>query len=77
MRAIRKELMVGVWNGILFALISGSRYDFYFWRWSESSLLLGGIIAGAMIINMIIAGLSGIVLPVILDRAGRSCSGLV
>ena len=70
MRAIRKELMVGVLNGVLFALISGAATVFIFGDGQESSLLLGGIIAGAMIINMIVAGLSGIVLPVILDRAG-------
>ena len=70
MRAIRKELMVGFLNGILFALISGAATIFIFGDGQELSLLLGGIIAGAMIINMIVAGLSGIILPVILDRAG-------
>ena len=70
MRAIRKELMVGVLNGILFALISGVATIFIFGDGQDSSVLLGGIIAGAMIINMIVAGLSGIILPVVLDRAG-------
>ena len=70
MRAIRKELMVGVLNGILFALISGVATIFIFGDGQDSSILLGGIIAGAMIINMIVAGLSGIILPVVLDRAG-------
>ena len=70
MRAIRKELLVGVLNGILFALISGVATIFIFGDGQNSSVLLGGIIAGAMIINMIVAGLSGIILPVVLDRAG-------
>jgi len=61
---------VGVLNGILFALISGVATIFIFGDGQDSSVLLGGIIAGAMIINMIIAGLSGIILPVVLDRAG-------
>jgi magnesium transporter len=70
MRAIRKELMVGVLNGILFALISGVATIFIFGDGQDSSVLLGGVIAGAMIINMIVAGLSGIILPVVLDRTG-------
>ena len=70
MRAIRKELMVGVLNGILFALISGVATISIFGDGQDSSFLLGGIIAGAMIINMIVAGLSGIILPVVLDRVG-------
>jgi magnesium transporter len=70
MRAIRKELLVGVLNGILFAVLSGLATIFIFGEGQDSSILLGGIIAGAMVINMVVAGLSGIVLPVLLDRAG-------
>ena len=69
-RAIRKELLVGVLNGILFAVLSGLATIFIFGGGHDSSILLGGIIAGAMVINMVVAGLSGIVLPVLLDRAG-------
>ncbi|MEK9773322.1 MAG: magnesium transporter [Opitutae bacterium] len=70
MRAIRKELLVGVLNGLLFACLAGLATIFIFGDQGESSLLLGGIIAGAMVINMIVAGLSGIILPILLDRAG-------
>jgi magnesium transporter len=70
MRAIRKELLVGVLNGVLFAIISGVSTVFLFGQGVESSLLLGGVIAGAMVINMIIAGLSGVILPVLLNRWG-------
>ena len=70
MRAIRKELLVGVLNGVLFAILSGVSTMFLFGQGGESSLLLGGIIAGAMVINMIIAGLSGVILPVLLNRLG-------
>ena len=70
MRAIRKELLVGVLNGLLFACLAGLATIFIFGDYGESSLLLGGIIAGAMVINMIVAGLSGIILPIMLDRAG-------
>ena len=64
------ELLVGVLNGILFAVLSGLATIFIFGGGQDSSILLGGIIAGAMVINMVVAGLSGIVLPVLLDRAG-------
>jgi magnesium transporter len=70
MRAIRKELLVGTLNGVLFAILSGVATIFIFVDDGGSSFLLGGIIAGAMIINMIVAGLSGIILPVLLDRLG-------
>ena len=70
MRAIRKELLVGTLNGVLFAILSGVATIFIFGDDGASSFLLGGIIAGAMIINMIVAGLSGIILPVLLDRLG-------
>lgn len=70
MRAIRKELLVGVLNGLLFACLAGLSTIFIFGDYGEPSLLLGGIIAGAMVINMIVAGLSGIILPILLDRAG-------
>ena len=70
MRAIRKELLVGVLNGVLFAILSGVSTMFLLGQGGESSLLLGGIIAGAMVINMIVAGLSGVILPVLLNRLG-------
>ena len=70
MRAIRKELLVGVLNGLLFCMPCRTGDYIYFWRLWRIPLLLGGIIAGAMVINMIVAGLSGIILPILLDRAG-------
>jgi magnesium transporter len=36
----------------------------------DDRYLLGGIIAGAMIINMVVAGIAGVVLPLALDRMG-------
>ena len=70
MRAIRKELLVGGLNGLLFAFVAGLATVLIFGDHGESSILLGGIIAGAMIINMVVAGMSGIVLPILLDRMG-------
>ena len=70
MRAIRKELLVGALNGLLFAFVAGLATVFIFGDHGDSSLLLGGIIAGAMIINMVVAGMSGVILPILLDRLG-------
>ena len=36
----------------------------------DDRYLLGGIIAGAMIINMVVAGIAGVLLPLALDRIG-------
>lgn len=70
MRAIRKELLVGLLNGLLFACLAGLITIFVFGESEQSSVLLGGIIAGAMVINMLVAGFSGIVLPILLNRWG-------
>jgi magnesium transporter len=36
----------------------------------DDRYLLGGIIAGAMVINMMVAGIAGVLLPLTLDRMG-------
>ncbi len=50
-------------NGLLFAIIMG----IIAWLWFDH-MLLGGVIAAAMVCNLIIAGLAGIAIPVLLDR---------
>ncbi|HEY5623841.1 MAG TPA: magnesium transporter [Gammaproteobacteria bacterium] len=65
LRAIRKELIVSLLNGLMFAVLIGG----VAWVWFESPAL-GGVIALAMVINLIAAGLAGSALPIILDRAG-------
>ena len=64
-RAIRKELLVSGINGLLFAILIGG----VAWVWF-SSPALGGVIALAMGINFLAAGLTGSVLPVVLQRLG-------
>ena len=39
------------------------------WGWFGNSML-GGVIAAAMIVNMVVAGLSGILIPLALNRMG-------
>ena len=64
-RIIRREAAVGLINGCLFALIIGAVAGAWF-----MSPGLGGIIAAAMVINMLAAALAGILLPLLLDKIG-------
>jgi len=64
-RIIRREVMVGLVNGVLFAVIIGAVAAVWF-----ESVGLGGVIAIAMVVNMLAAALAGILIPLILDRFG-------
>jgi len=66
LRVVRKELLVGLINGILFALIMGAVVFLWF-----NNLQLGIIIGIAMILNLIAAGFSGAVIPIIMNRLGH------
>ena len=63
LKIISKEIFVGGINGVIFALIIG----FISFYWFNDNFL-GIIIALAMIINLIIAGLVGAVIPITLNR---------
>ena len=63
LKIITKETLIGGINGIIFAIII-SLISIY---WFEN-LLLGLIIGLAMILNLIIAGFAGIVIPVVLGK---------
>ncbi len=62
-RLIGKELLVGAINGCLFALLAGG----VAWFWFDSSAL-GAVIAMAMVVNMMVAGLAGTTIPIYLDK---------
>jgi magnesium transporter len=62
-RVIMRELMVGLFNGIAFAVITGVAA--YFWFKVPA---LGVVIGLAMICNMVAAGLGGILIPLALHR---------
>ena len=51
----------------LFAAVAGLVAYIWFYE-LEHSGLLGGIIAGAMIINLVVAGVAGVALPLMLER---------
>ncbi len=63
MRVIGREAGVGLINGLIFAVVMGVIGLIWF-----GSAALGGVIAAAMVINLLIAGLAGILVPVALDR---------
>lgn len=67
LRTIRKELVVGLLNGCLFAVLAGL-VTLYWFNHLNNSYLLGLIIAGAMIINLVVAGIAGVALPILLDK---------
>lgn len=62
-RVIRREVLVGLGNGVIFALVMGIIGVIWF-----GSPALGLVIAAAMVLNLVIAGLAGILIPVVLDR---------
>lgn len=59
----RKELLVGMINGILFAVIAGVLA----WVWF-GDVPLGIVIACAMVINLVVAGVAGFMIPFVLDH---------
>ncbi len=65
LRVIGKELLVGGFNGVLFAVITG----LVAWVWFGSPAI-GIVIALAMVINMMVAGLAGTTIPLVLERVG-------
>lgn len=64
-RVIRREVLVGLLNGLLFAVVMGLVGLAWF-----GSPELGYVIAAAMVVNMVVAGFAGTVIPVVLDRVG-------
>lgn len=64
-RIIRREATVGLINGVMFAVIVAILAFLWF-----GELQLGFVIGMAMIINMLAAGLAGILLPLLLDKIG-------
>ena len=65
LRIVFKEIIVGGLNGALFALLVGLLAGFWF-----DDPALGLVIAAAMAVNMLVAGLAGAVVPLGLARVG-------
>lgn len=62
-RVIGKEVLVGLLNGILFAVIVG----LVAWVWFGDTTI-GLVIGAAMVVNLLVAGLFGTLIPLTLDR---------
>jgi len=58
-----KEFTIGILNGVIFALISAIVVQFWF-----QDIILSLIISISMILNMIVAGLFGILIPITLKK---------
>ena len=65
MRQIGKEILVGAINGVIFAVLMGA----VAWGWFGTPGI-GLVIGMAMVVNMIVAGLFGAIIPIALDRHG-------
>ncbi|KFC62883.1 Magnesium transporter [Devosia sp. LC5] len=62
-RLITREMVVGLANGVIFAVLIGLVTWLRF-----GNLELGGVIGLAMVINLIVAGTAGILIPLALDK---------
>lgn len=65
LRAVGREVLVGLINGIALAVIVGLAAGLWF-----GEVDIGGVIAIALIINILVAGLVGATIPLAFDRMG-------
>ncbi len=65
MRAVIREIRVALLNGLTIAVLIGCGVSLVF-----GNPLLGAVIASAMLANIVIAGLAGVMVPLGLERAG-------
>lgn len=65
-RTITREISIAFLNGFTIALLLGLGAGLVF-----ANTQLGIVIAAAMLINIVVAGLSGVVVPVFLERIGQ------
>ena len=65
-RIVARELRVAILNGATIAVLVGLGTSLAF-----HDPMLGGVIACAMLFNVIIAGLAGVLVPVLLDRLNQ------
>ncbi len=62
-RVIGREFLVGIINGLILSVIMAAVVFLWF-----GSGKLGGVIAAAMVVNMIAAALAGILIPLVMDH---------
>lgn len=64
-RVVGKEVLVGLLNGLAFAVVVGASA----WYWSGRPGI-GAVMAAAVVINLAVAGLAGIAIPLVVERIG-------
>src|SRR5262245_37645245 len=65
-RLMHKELAIGVMNGTVWGLIVGLfAFGLY------ANLALGAVMSGAVVLNLLVAALAGVTIPLALHAAGR------
>jgi len=64
-RLLVKELLVSLWNGVIWAVVLGAIA--WFWFGNDT---LGWVIAAAILINLLIAAIAGATVPLLLRRFG-------
>jgi len=73
-RIVFREAFVGFLNGVIFAIIMGALAGIWFvasgWGDQTDAIRLGVVVGAAMVINLFVAGLAGILVPIGLQRAG-------
>ncbi|MEM9495042.1 MAG: magnesium transporter [Pseudomonadota bacterium] len=73
-RIVMREALVGGVNGLLFAMIMGVLAAVWYalsgWGEPQEAVYLGVVVGVAMVVNLLVAGLAGILVPIGLQRAG-------
>ena len=62
-RVVLREVLVGLCNGLVLAVLLGLIAALWFW-----SPELGGVIGTALVVNMLAAGLFGILIPIVIHK---------
>ena len=73
-RIVWREAKVGFFNGVLFAVIMGVLTSAWYTASigdGDGGVILGLTVGIAMIVNLLVAGLAGILVPIALQRAGQ------
>ncbi|UUL81956.1 magnesium transporter [Sphingomonas qomolangmaensis] len=63
LRTVRREILVALMNGLTIAVLLGSGAALLY-----ASPMLGMVIASAILLNILVAGLAGVLVPVVLER---------
>jgi magnesium transporter len=66
LRMVRKELGIGLVNGVLLGIVV-ALFALVFYQ----NVVLGTVIAVAMLLNLLLAAFVGLAVPITLDRLGR------